>query len=433
MKMENEEINMNPQKLIPILILIACIGLLPTTQAVLPAPDGGYPGGNTAEGQQALLSLSGGGFNTAVGWFSLKTLSNGSFNTATGAGTLPVNTADDNTATGAGALFHNTLGTDNTGIGTFALFDNTEGYSNTATGVEALGSNLGGYENTADGVNALVGNTYGVRNTATGVEALFRNVLGNFNTANGFQALHSSAEGSYNTAIGGGALFNTTGGANIGVGFNAGGNLTTGNLNIDIGNTGLAAESNTIRIGTQGIQTATYVGGIFGATLTDGVPVLVGTDGHLGTAVSSERFKNDIKSMGKASEAILALKPVTFHYKTDVKGIPQFGLVAEEVAKVNQDLVVRDKNGEIYTVRYEAINAMLLNEFLKEHRKVEEQQGTIGQLKSNAANQEAMIGDLKKDMGVLTAQLKEQAAHIQNVSVQIELNKSSTRTALSNQ
>jgi hypothetical protein len=161
--------------------------------------------------------------------------------------------------------------------------------------------------------------------------------------------------------------------------------------------------------------------------------VLIDSAGQLGTLSSSRRFKKEIKPMEKASEAILALKPVTFHYKSDASGTPQFGLIAEEVAKVNPDLVVRDKNGEIYTVRYEAINALLLNEFLKEHRKVEEQQGTIGQLKSNAANQEAMIGDLKKDMGVLTAQLKEQAAHIQNVSVQIELNKSSTRTALSNQ
>ena len=145
---------------------------------------------------------------------------------------------------------------------------------------------------------------------------------------------------------------------------------------------------------------------------------------RLGTIPSSRRFKKDIEPMDKTSESILALKPITFRYKSDKTGMAQFGLIAEEVAEVNPNLVVRDKNGEIYTVRYEAVNAMLLNEFLKEHQKVEEQQGTIGQLKSNAAKQEATISELKKDMGVVTAQLKEQAAQIQKVSAQLEASKS---------
>jgi trimeric autotransporter adhesin len=172
-------------------------------------------------------------------------------------------------------------------------------------------------------------------------------------------------------------LLNTTGSNNIALGNAAGSDLTTGNNNIDIGNIGVSAESNSIRIGTQGTQTATYVAGIFGATVMDGVSVYVATDGHLGTVISSVRFKKDIQPMDKASEAILALKPVTFHYKTDSMGRSQFGLIAEEVAKVNPDLVVQDKDGKPYTVRYDQVNAMLLNEFLKEHKRVEEQGAII--------------------------------------------------------
>jgi hypothetical protein len=412
MKMENEKINMNPQNLIHVLIGIVCIGLLPTTQAVLPAPDGGYPGGNTAEGQQALLSLSGGGFNTAVGFISLRSNITGGFNTAIGAGALPVNTADDNTATGAGALFHNTVGIDNTANGTFALFNNIGGSSNTATGVEALGSNFAGYENTADGVNALVGNTYGARNTATGVEALFSNLDGAYNTANGFRALHSNY-GSFNTAIGDETLLNnTSGGGNVALGNAAGLNVITANNVICIG-TGIQGAN---------VSDTCFVGNIFGVTTGfDAASVVVDATGQLGTIASSRRFKKEIKPMDKASEAILALKPVTFHYESDTKGRPQFGLIAEEVAEVNPDLVVRDKNGEIYTVRYDAVNAMLLNEFLKEHRKVDAQQSKI-------EKQEATISELQKDVGVLTAQLKEQVMQIQKVSAQIKIKEQARQT-----
>ena len=167
------------------------------------------------------------------------------------------------------------------------------------------------------------------------------------------------------------------------MGYLAGRNLTTGDNNIDIGNVGVAGESSNIRIGTVGTQTATFIAGIHGATVASAVGVVVDVNGHLGTVTSSARFKEKIKPMDKASEAILALKPVTFRYKEelDPDGIPQFGLVAEEVEKINPDLVVRDAEGKINSVRYEAVNAMLLNEFLKEHRKVEEQQATIAQMK----------------------------------------------------
>jgi hypothetical protein len=237
--------------------------------------------------------------------------------------------------------------------------------------------------------------------------------------------------GDANTAVGWTALLNnTTGSNNTAVGNLAGINLTTGSNNIDIDNTGVAAEANTIRIGTQGTQTATYVAGIYHTMVSHGAPVQVDSTGRLGTKGSSQRFKDAIKPMDKASEAILALKPVTFHYKKelDPDRTPQFGLVAEDVERVNPDLVVRDPDGKVYTVRYDAVNAMLLNEFLKEHQRVEKQQATIGQLKSNAAKQEATISELKKAVQVLTAQIKDQSAQIQQVSAQIEMNKPGPQT-----
>jgi trimeric autotransporter adhesin len=378
-------------------LTFVCFGLLPKSQAVLPAPDGGYP----AEGTSALLSLNGGIYNTAVGWFSLKALTSGSFNTAIGAGALPVNTADRNTATGSGALFQNTDGADNTGTGTFALFNNIGGYSNTATGVEALGSNFAGYENTADGVNALVGNTYGARNSATGVEALFSNLIGNYNTAQGFRALHSNYR-SYNTAIGAEALYNnTSGGGNIGLGLNAGNNVTTANNVICIGN------------GSQGanVTGTCFIGNIFGVTTgMDAAPVVVDALGQLGTVASWRRFKRDIQPMDRASETILSLKPVRFHYKNSKTGTPQFGLIAEDVANVSPDLVVQDKDGEIYTGRYDAVNAMLLNEFLKEHRKVEELQTTVAQQQQSF---QSRLAEQEKRIEALASGLQKVSDHLQ--------------------
>jgi len=227
-----------------------------------------------------------------------------------------------------------------------------------------------------------------VRNSST---------TGNYCTANGQVSLFSNTTGRNNTAAGQNAMRNnTTGSFNMALGDNAGFNLTTGSNNIEIGNRGVAGEANTIRIGTRGTQTNAYIAGISGATVPTGVAVIVDTNGHLGTTTSSARFKEAIQPMDKASEAILALKPVTFHYKPelDPEGIPQFGLVAEQVEKVSRDLVARDEQGKPYTVRYEAVNAMLLNEFLKEHReflaerrKVEGQEATITQLKSTVARQ----------------------------------------------
>ena len=280
-------------------------------------------------------------------------------------------TGFENTATGVNALYSNTTGADNTANGVRALSNNSTGNSNTADGVNALLSNTTGFENTANGVGALQQNTTGNFNTANGDFALTSNTTGGDNTATGDSALGRNTTGGDNTATGDSALGrNTTGSSNIGLGVSAGNNLTTGSNNIDIGNAGVASDAKKIRIGTRGMHTNTYIAGINGVTVAGGVGVIVDNNGHLGTVVSSARFKDEIKPMDKASEAILALQPVTFRYKheLDPEGIPQFGLVAEEVEKVNPALVARDEQGRSYTVRYEAVNAMLLNEFLKEHK-----------------------------------------------------------------
>jgi trimeric autotransporter adhesin len=446
-------------------LVLASFALVPRADAVSPPPDGGYPLGNTAEGTDALFSLTFGVSNTAIGYSTLFNNSSGSYNTANGVGALFHNTTGYyNTANGFDALQLNSTGYYNTAVGSTALQLNSAGGYNTATGAYALQGNAGGSYNTASGYQALYRNTSD-RNTATGAFALNQNISGAFNTADGYGALNRNTTGVQNTATGYGALsfnngndnsafgifalyfntngtnnsafgygalgfndagngntavgttallLNTTGSNNIALGNAAGSDLTTGNNNIDIGNFGVSAESNTIRIGTQGTQTATYVAGIFGATVTDGAPVIVDTNGHLGTVVSSARFKDEIKPMDKASAVILALKPVTFRYKTerDPKRIPQFGLVAEDVEKTDPDLVIRDRDGKPYTVRYEAVNAMLLNEFLKEHRTVQQQQ---------------------KEIDVLKAELKQQRALIQKVSAQVEVSKASPRTVLNDQ
>ena len=382
----------------PVLIIFALVCFAPIQNmcAVSPPPDGGYQGGNTAEGQNALLSLTTGGFNTAVGFLSLRANMTGQLNTAIGAGTLVANTADNNTATGAAALLLNTTGTGNTANGASALLHNDTGSFNTAVGNLALSNNTTGTFNSGFGQGALASNTIGSENAANGAGALFNNTMGGGNTANGFQAL----------------LHNTMGNNNIALGAFAGFAITAGDLNIDIGNLGFAGEANTIRIGD--VQNATYVAGISGQSSPGGVAVFVNSDGKLGITVSSQRFKDDIKTMDNASEAILALQPVTFRYKKkfDPTGAAQFGLVAEEVEKVDPDLVVRDKEGKPYSVRYDQVNAMLLNEFLKEHRKVEEQQ---------------------KEIDYLKAELKEQRSLIQKVSDRIELQRSAPQMVLTDQ
>ena len=267
------------------------------------------------------------------------------------------------TANGAYALVNNTTANDNAANGMFALFSNNTGDDNTATGSQALSSNTTGGDNTATGWQALYSNTTGGDNTALGYSALNGNTTGDFNTALGFATGNGVTTANAVTCIGAGV-----GGANV---------------------------SNT-----------TWIANVYGVATQSGTsaPVVVSDNGQLGTAASSERFKKDIATMETASEAILSLRPVTFHYKTDIKGTPQFGLIAEEVAKVNPGLVLPDKEGKPYTVRYDAVNAMLLNEFLKEHRTVQE---------------------LKKEIAALTAT-------VQKVSAQVEASRPAPQTVVDN-
>ena len=404
----------------------------PTAFGVVPAPDGSYPNGNTAEGGNALLDLTTGESNTAIGLDTLSSDTTGSNNAATGFAVLLNNTTSsnntgngfqalefnmtggNNTATGAAALQNNTAGSFNTGNGVDALFRNTIGNFNTADGFLTLSANTTGNFNTANGAAALQNNTTGSTNTAAGTQALSKNITGSNNTADGVNALFGNTTGNNNTANGEAALFrNTTGSSNIAVGVNAGSNLTIGNNNIHIGNVGVAGEANTIRVGMQGPQTRTFIAGISGVAVA-GSAVVANANGQLGIAASSERFKDEIKPMDKASEAILAFQPVTFYYKKEIDPTrtSQFGLVAEDVEKVNPALVMRDEQGKPYGVRYDKVNAMLLNEFLKEHRTVEEQGREI-------LEQRAMITELKKGMATVVAQLKEQAAQIQKVNAQL--------------
>jgi hypothetical protein len=387
-----------------IILSLTYFAFLSKSQAVSPPPDGGYAGGNTAEGQSALLSRTTGLYNTAVGIYSVLSLTDGNFCTGVGAGTLLVNTADQNTATGAGALFSNTTGEDNTAHGTFALFTNTTGGENTAIGDRALLSNTDGNFNTAVGQQALFANTSGQENTAVGFVALANHPTGNFNTAVGSSALlnttgaentavgvHTLANntiGNVNTAIGSNALFSSTGSGNIALGHNAGGSVTTASNVICIGTSG-ANVDNSCFIGQIYFNVQPIVG-------TDPDSVTITSTGRLGRGnVSSRRYKHDIQPMEKASEALYSLKPVSFRYNKeyDATQTLAFGLIAEEVAEVYPDLVGRNPEGQPESVRYEQVNAMLLNEFLKEHRKNEEQEVTIARLQKQI---EALTAGLQK-------------------------------------
>jgi hypothetical protein len=365
--------------LFSVVFVLAWFSIAPLVRAVVPAPDGGYPAFTTAEGQNALFSLTTGSANTAVGWFSLFSDTEGSFNTATGAGSLLFNISDQNTAFGAAALLFNTTGFNNTAVGAAALLNNTQGDSNVAVGSQALNKNTEGGNNNAVGFLALFSNTTGGGNNAVGEVALFSNVTGHDNTA---------------------------------IGDSAGGNIT-GSYNVCIGSgvEGVAGENNTTRISNIYATVQPVVG-------TDPDVVSVNSTGRLGRGnVSSRRYKHEIKPMEKASELLYALKPVSFRYNKqyDATQTLAFGLIAEDVAEVQPDLVGRNSKGEPESVRYEQINAMLLNEFLKEHRK--------------AQQQEATITELKRGIEILTAQFKEQAAQIQKVSAQLEMSEPAARTA----
>ena len=359
----NQLLNLKSFKFVPIIAVVLLHGHFTAFAG---------PNNNTSLGVGALPGYAGGEFNTALGFQAIH-------------GDL---VGHDNTATGAGALFANSGGNFNVATGRLALVSNFTGSFNTAIGNKALFTNTNGFFNTATGDMALFSNTIGASNTASGDSALKANTTGVGNMASGYQAL----------------LNNATGNNNVAIGSNSGPNVTTASNVTCLG----------ASVGGANVSNTTWIGNVFGVTTQNGTtaPVVVSTDGQLGTVASSERFKKDIATMDKASEGILSLRPVTLHYKSDTKSTPQFGLVAEEVAKVNPDLVMRDKNGEIYTVRYDAVNAMLLNEFLKEH--------------------DAFVQEQRK-VQLLEKQVEKLTAGLQKVSDQLEQSKAAPQAVVINQ
>ena len=410
-----------------LLIALACFALSPQARAT--CQDACLSNNSTVQGDDALLNLSTGTDNTAIGFKALLSDTSGNFNTAVGSQALTSSTiGSSNVAIGWQALFSNQDGNSNIGIGYQALYENTSGSDNIAIGHLALNTNTA-FANTAIGWLAARLNPTGNSNTAVGASALYAN-QGSNNCAFGAVALgaNTTSSGSNNTAIGAEALAlnygsnNTAIGSsagdmiqagdnNIFIGVSAGARIEGGSNNIEIGAMGKHGDQGDIRIGTQGLQKNVHIAGIYGRTVPQGVAVVTDNLGHLGTITSSARFKEAIKPMDKASEAILALKPVTFRYKKEIdpNRTPEFGLVAEDVEKVNPDLVARDDQGKPFTVRYEAVNAMLLNEFLKEHRKVAEQEATITELKAElratATRQQKQIDALTASLQKVNAQM----------------------------
>jgi hypothetical protein len=377
-----------------LLFAITALALAGTAYAQVPSTNDTSDGSaNTGMGTGALggVNLSGTN-NTASGYEALFSNTTGTNNTASGVSALQNNTEGDaNTAFGINALFSNTSGSENTASGYEALFSNTIGTNNTASGFGALFHNTSGSENTAFGINALFSNKTGLDNTASGSAALGSNTTGNDNTASGVSALVS----------------NTTGGSNIAVGFQAGLNLTTGSNNIDIGNVGVAGESNLIRIGTKGTHKGAIIAGISTFTVT-GSAVYVTNTGRLGVLASSERYKTAITPMGSNTTKLEELRPVTFHLKTDPKGALQYGLIAEEVAKVYPELVIRNENGRIDGVRYDELAPMLLNEVQKRNvaqdQHIAAQDAKISQLVGQLAEMHAALVNLQSKSELVAQQ-----------------------------
>ena len=392
-----------------ILVVLFSIRIVPKASAVSPPPDGGYAGFNTAEGTNSLQNLTTGIGNASVGWYSLFSNTVGNFNTALGAGTLFSNIGElsgygtENTAVGAAALLNNTRGTRNTAVGAFALFYNVgaanigpDGSNNTAVGDRALFNNTTGCCNIAMGYQPLQANTEGFNDVAIGNQALLNNTTGDENTAIGTSTMTSNLTGRFNTALGYSSGSNITGDGNVCIG-----------VGVD---------------GEEGVDNSTYIRNIntttqsFSAGVNDYVTVRL-SDGRLGhtTVVSSQRYKENIKPLAADSEALYALRQVSFRLKKeyDETQAVGFGLIAEEVEDVDPALVYCNNKGQVESVRYEMVNAMLLNEFLKEHRKVQEQEATIARL--------------TKEMENVLARLKEHDSKIQKVSDQIELSDSAGR------
>jgi endosialidase-like protein len=401
---------------------LSCLALLPIVQAA-PVPETPDPGSTcafcTADGINALLNASAGGgtANSAFGWFALFANTDASFNTAVGTGALLSNNGSPNTAVGAAALLFNTTGTDMTAVGVAALEKNQIASDNNAVGSFALFNNDSSGSGSANFNNAF------------GRNALTNNVDGDENDSFGDDSMEENTTGSQNTAMGDDALDgNTTGNGNVAVGKEAGNSIVDGNDNVVLGHNagiGIVHASRNVAIGSEetgpfaDFDDTCFIGSIFGEIVSDPgsqTAVFVDQFNVVGIFNSSQKYKHDIQPMDKASEVLYQLKPVTFKFNSDWKGTTQYGLIAEDVAKVDPLLVSR-KAGDIVTVHYEQINNMLLNEFLKEHKKVQDLETTVAQQ--------------QKGMEVLTAQLKEQAAQIQKVSAQLEVSKPAPQVVVS--
>jgi hypothetical protein len=383
----NPFIKLRRAMIVALALVLACLAVrfAPNAFGVIPPPDGGYPGFNTAEGQNALFSLTSGLANTAIGWRSLFRIAGGSFNTAVGTGTLLSNTADGNTAFGAAALLFNTTAEQNTAVGAAALLNNTTGVGNTATGYQALNLNVDGGANSAFGNSALSANDSGCCNSAFGNVALPQ-THGEHNTGIGYLALNILGSGSDNTAIGAQSGIFVTGSGNVCIGYDV---------------RGTNADNNSTRI--RNIGSTPIVGG---ASVV--IDTLGGNgDGRLGVISSSGRYKQDVRSMGNASEILFALKPVTFRAKgeTDQSRVRHYGLIAEDVAAVDADLVIYGSEGRPETLRFDSINAMLLNEFLKEHRKNEEQGAKIARLEKQLEIVSAALEKVSTQLGAVSPSL----------------------------
>ncbi len=377
---------------------------------------------NLGFGFQALATNTTGIRNTATGYRALGSNTIGSWNTANGYFALNLNVEGiGNTANGYFGLANNTSGSFNTANGSNALASNTTGVYNTANACQALFNNTTGLGNTADGFQALFVNTTGSLNTAVGNRALAANTTGQFNAANSAYSLLNNTTGSFNTASGGYALLhNTSGSFNIALGYGSGQLLTTGSDNIEIGNRGTSSDTGTIRIGTDGSQQATYIAGINGVTATGGVAVFINAQGQLGTLTSSERFKKDIKDIGAVSDKLMLLRPVTFRYKQAAQNgaYPvQYGLIAEQVAKVFPELVQYDKAGKPFTIYYHLLTPMLLNEVQKSHRQIEAQRTEIAAIKTAQSSE---IASLKTELASLRLAQRQQLDALTKLTTQMQ-------------